>query len=139
MTMTYYIDSVQLFKGFQIIEGWAFSGKSAAKPGLSYRGVKVDSELTMLDRPDVTVQFADAPLQCGFALRAIVTGIERPEDIELTLATAYEECRIARPGQAALDSAYKPLAVLTENFFFRPCGPRQMGLRWKLALAQAAG
>jgi hypothetical protein len=117
MTIGHYIDNVQLFKGFLIIEGWAFSGRSPAKPSLSYRGVKVDSELTILDRPDVTVQFADAPLQCGFTLRAIVTRIERPEDIELTLATADEEYRIVRPGQAALDSAYKPLAVLTEKFF----------------------
>jgi SAM-dependent methyltransferase len=117
MTKGYYIDNVQLFKGFLIIEGWAFSGQTAAKASLSYGGVPVDSEFTAKDRPDVAAQFGDAPLRCGFTLRAIVTNIERPGEIELVLTAADEQYRIVRPGQAALESAHKPLALITDRFF----------------------
>jgi len=100
-----------------LIEGWAFSGRLPVRPVLNYQGAAVESDLTVVNRPDVNVHFVDAPVQCGFQIRAIVASIERPEDIVVVLAGAGEELRIARPGQAALDSAYRPLAVLTEKFY----------------------
>jgi SAM-dependent methyltransferase len=117
MTINYFIDNVQLFKGFLIVEGWAFSVRIPATPSLGYQGSQIDSELTIHDRPDVGVHFPDAPVRCGFQLRAIVTKIDRPQDIVVVLAASGEELRITVPGKAARDSAHKPLRILTDRFF----------------------
>jgi SAM-dependent methyltransferase len=119
MTINYFIDNVQLFKGFLIVEGWAFSAGIPAMPSLGYDDSLIDSELTIRERPDVVAHFSDAPVRCGFQLRAIVSKIARPQDIVVVLAGSGEELRIAHPGQAARDSAYKPLAALSEGFFQR--------------------
>ncbi len=91
MTINYFIDNVQLFKGFLIVEGWAFSARVPATPSLSYQGSQIDSALTVRDRPDVVAQFPDAPVRCGFQLRAIVAKIDRPPDIEVVIAASGEE------------------------------------------------
>jgi hypothetical protein len=117
MPINFYVDNVQLFKRFLIVEGWAISGRVPVRPSLRYRGSLVASEHEVIDRPDLKHHFPDPPLGSGFQVRAIVTRIENPEEIELVLSTDEEELCISQPGATALGAAYKPLGDLTDKFF----------------------
>ena len=117
MAIQYAIDNVQLFKGFLLVEGWAFEPRGAVTPGLVHRGNVVESALTRVDRPDIPQAFPGAPSGCGFQLRAIVTAVENPEEVQVTLAGASDRLLVPRPGQTAYANTYQPLAALNDRFF----------------------
>jgi SAM-dependent methyltransferase len=117
MAIQYYIDNIQLFKGFLLVEGWAFSGQLVAVPSLRYQEKSLAAEWTVRPRPDLKTVFADAPENCGFQLRAIVTDISAPEDIVVVFKANDGEVLVEKPAQAVLNDSYRPLAKITERFF----------------------
>jgi len=113
----YAVDSVNSFRGFYYVEGWAHDGNAAVPPELLFEDRLLPIQIERVHRPDLGA--LSAPALCGFRLRYIIRDSEAPRQFVIQFRTTNEEVSIENPGLELFRRSLTDWRTTEEAFFSR--------------------